>query len=230
MRNIQSLIFIILGTVSLLVALSIVLYNVNEDFSGNEFSSNLVAQIKSEIPTLSYVDNTPNDIDVIETPSLEDEIRTKYEDTPFTEIDEFEVTTVEQPLLYIDGNYYLGIITIPLLDLELPIFNDVTTKNLKKAPCVYDGNILNGNLILAGHNYRSHFGRIKELNTGDEIYITDANGKVYQYEVVQSEILNEYDVQGMKSNSENWDLTLFTCTLSGRSRVTVRAIFKNVQN
>ena len=43
---------------------------------------------------------------------------------------------------------------------------------------------------------------------------------VYTYQVVGLETLNPTDVEGMESG--DWDLTLFTCTVGGQSRVTVR--------
>lgn len=218
MKNIQSSIFIILGTVLLLVALSIVLHNINEDINGNETSNNTVIQIKAQIDTTSLADDTLTDS--INQPSLEDEIKNQYEEIT---TDTIENVSVEPPVLYVDGDYYLGIITVPSLNLELPISNSLTSKNLKKSPCLYDGTLQENNIIIAGHNYRSHFGKLQNLSTGDEIYITDVNGVIYSYEVAQSEIVNGYDIQTMKSGTDYWDLTLFTCTLSGQSRVTIRA-------
>ena len=66
---------------------------------------------------------------------------------------------------------------------------------------------------------------IQELNSGDSIIITDTNGVLHNYEVVQSEIIDGYNIESMNFGSDDeWDLTLFTCTLSGQSRVTVRAV------
>lgn len=217
-------IWIIFGTMLLLVALFIILYNFHEDFNGSETSNSVVEQIKSQLPPIQYEVQSPNDdFTTMDTPSMEDEIIGQYQEGTITENQ--EVTPVEEtPSLYVDGDYYLGIITIPSLNLELPILRNLTSKNLKKAPCQYMGSISTGDLIVAGHNYRSHFGRLQELNSGDTIFLTDMNGIVHTYEVVQSEIVNGKDIQAMQSGADFWDLTLFTCTLSGQSRVTIRAI------
>ena len=38
--------------------------------------------------------------------------------------------------------------------------------------------------------------------------------------MVERETLNPTDIEGMESG--NWDFTLFTCTVGGQSRVTIR--------
>ena len=49
---------------------------------------------------------------------------------------------------------------------------------------------------------------------------TDVDGNVYNYEVAELETLQPAAVDEMKSGE--WDLTLFTCTIGGQTRVTVR--------
>ena len=96
---------------------------------------------------------------------------------------------------------------------------------MKLGRCRYRGDPREIYLILAAHNYNSHFGRIKELNSGDEIVFTACDGSVYRYTVDFTEYVDGGDVEKMLSgSSDDWDITLFTCTLSGQSRVTVRGI------
>lgn len=91
---------------------------------------------------------------------------------------------------------------------------------LKKSPCRYRGSVYKDDLVIAAHNYRTHFGRIKDLSEGDEVIFTDIDGNIFYYEVALLEILAPNAVVEMESSE--WDLTLFTCTLGGASRVTVR--------
>ena len=93
---------------------------------------------------------------------------------------------------------------------------------LRKAPCRYSGSVYTGNLILAGHNYASHFGNLKKLWEKDTVLFTDMDGHVFCYEVAEQEILKPSDTEAMEEG--DWDLTLFTCTPGGRSRVTVRCV------
>ena len=69
------------------------------------------------------------------------------------------------------------------------------------------------------HNYASHFGGLSELSEGDNVFFTDMDGIVTMYEVVAQDILDPYAVEEMTSGE--FDLTLFTCTYGGQSRVTV---------
>ena len=95
---------------------------------------------------------------------------------------------------------------------------------LKRAPCRYSGTAQDNDLIIAAHNYSAHFGRIGDLETGDSIIFTDTSGQVYNYTVAFAEVIAGTDVDQMFSGqATDWDLTLFTCTLSGQSRVTIRA-------
>ena len=69
------------------------------------------------------------------------------------------------------------------------------------------------------HNYATHFGKISQLSEGDQVIFTDMDGVMTIYQVVAQDILAPNDVQEIISG--DFDLTLFTCTYGGKSRVTV---------
>lgn len=127
---------------------------------------------------------------------------------------------MEMPVQWIDGEAYIGVLTIPALDLTLPVISQWSYPGLKKAPCRYQGSAYNDTLIIAGHNYRTHFYGLKNLNNGDEILFTDYDGNHFLYRVTAVEVLAATAIEEMQSG--DWDLTLFTCTYGGQSRVTVR--------
>lgn len=209
MKRIKSgILWMILGTMLLLAALFLVLYNLNEDKQGRRASDTVLAELKEKLPAPSAEP---------ELPSFTEDLFAPYDDEP--------EPIPEETLIEVDGMYYLGYISIPSLGIELPVLSEWSYPNLKIAPCRYKGTVYTGDLILAAHNYRSHFGRIQELNSGDVILFTDGDGVVHRYSVLQSEMLGGRDIEAMEFGSAaGWDLTLFTCTIGGQSRVTVRAV------
>ena len=129
---------------------------------------------------------------------------------------------MEMPVEEIEGNGYIGLLEIPALGLSLPVMSQWSYPNLKLAPCRYSGSAYTGNFTIAGHNYSTHFGPTGGLNAGDSITFTDMQGNRFAYEVQVVETLEATAVEDMVS--EEWDLTLFTCDLSGESRITVRCL------
>ena len=126
----------------------------------------------------------------------------------------------DMPVVDVDGRSFIGTVGVPSLNLLLPIQSEWSNDNAKVSVCRYLGSAYENNLIIAGHNYVEHFGNLKELSTGDEVVVTDMNGKSFYYQVVNIETLGAYDVDEMEAGE--WDLTLFTCTIGGQNRVTVR--------
>ena len=128
----------------------------------------------------------------------------------------------EMPETEIDGESYIGILELPALGLELPVMGEWSYARLRTAPCRYRGSAYQGDLIIAAHNYRGHFGNLKELRQGDIVRFTDVEGNVLSYTVAETELLDGSDVEAMEAG--DWDLTLFTCTVGGKTRVTVRCL------
>ena len=134
----------------------------------------------------------------------------------------------EQPLLNdtkmatveVDGYDCIGILSVPVLDLELPVLTDWSYAKLKKAPCHYYGTYYEKDFVIAAHNYKSHFGRLSELQAGDIVVFTDINNIEHYYEVVLLETLPKNATKEMITSG--FDLSLYTCTPGGSNRVTVR--------
>lgn len=124
------------------------------------------------------------------------------------------------PTVSFDGNDYIGRVDVPSLGLSLPVISEWSYPRLKIAPCRYTGSAYLDNLIIAAHNYSSHFGNLNRLNNGDTVTFTDVDGNQFTYAVSRIEDLPGTAIEEMQAGE--WDLTLFTCTLGGRSRVTVR--------
>lgn len=131
-----------------------------------------------------------------------------------------DASILEMTEAEIDGYAYIGYLSIPQLNLDLPVMADWDYQRLRIAPCRYTGTVRGGDLVIMAHNYSSHFGSLSKLAEGDTITFTDMEGIMTIYEVVALDILSPYSVEEMTSGE--FDLALFTCTYGGKSRVTLR--------
>ena len=59
---------------------------------------------------------------------------------------------------------YIGVLQIPSLDLTLPVISDWSYPALQIAPCRYEGSAYDGGMVIAGHNFDSHFGNYLSWN------------------------------------------------------------------
>ncbi len=123
-------------------------------------------------------------------------------------------------VIMVEGDAFCGKVIIEKLSVELPVYDEWNYTHLKTAPCRYTGGLDTNDIIIAAHNYKSHFGALDSLNIGDEVQFIDASGKMHLYEVRELTTLDGTAVSDMHSGG--WDFTLFTCTKSGKQRVTVR--------
>ena len=127
------------------------------------------------------------------------------------------------PTVDADGHTYVGFLEIPAIRRILPVMDAWSYPNLKIAPCRFVGTVYAHDMIVCAHNYDRHFGLIKTLEEGDKVFFTDVYGDRFSYEVSEVTILQPTDVDEMK-DPDDWDLTLFTCTIGGATRVTVRCV------
>jgi sortase A len=196
------------GVLLILAAGVLVFHNLREDRQAEQQSAEILQQL-----TLTVLDTSaPTDT---ETP---EETEMLPETTPvplYVSNPEMEMPTID-----IDGNAYIGWLEIPSLSLTLPVMSQWSYPNLKISPCRYSGSAYLDNLVIAAHNYKSHFGNIKTLSPGDEVRFTDADGNVFRYQVAEVEQLSPLAVKDMAES--DYPLTLFTCTIGGKYRVAVR--------
>lgn len=202
---------ITIGLLLIAAALFLVSYNLYDELRAEQSARQAVTQLDAYLPAEAALE-APSDSAGDQEPLVSDE-RTVIPDYVLS-------PNMEMPVETINGIDFIGVLRIPALELELPIISEWNYPNLKSAPCRYSGSAYLNNLILCGHNYASHFGSLKTLSEGDIATFTDIDGNVFIYKMVERETLNPTDIEGMESG--NWDLTLFTCTVGGQSRVTIR--------
>ena len=210
-RKQEGLLLITIGLLLIAAALFLVSYNLYDELRAEQSARQAVTQLDAYLPA-EAAPEAPSDSTGDQEPLVSDE-RTVIPDYVLS-------PNMEMPVETINGIDFIGVLRIPALELELPIISEWNYPNLKTAPCRYSGSAYLNNLIICGHNYTSHFGTLKNLWEGDIATFTDMDGNVFTYKMVERETLNPTDIEGMESG--NWDLTLFTCTVGGQSRVTIR--------
>lgn len=191
MRNKLGTICMLLGTVLILAALSLFLWNRREAEQAGEAAADILPQVVEQIAETAA-----------EAPAPPDPL-----DPTMTEVE-------------IDGYLYIGYLSIPALGLELPVMSEWDYNRLNIAPCRYSGSTKTDDLVIAAHNFAQHFGGLSGLTGGEQVIFVDMDNVVSTYTVAAVEILAPTAVEEM-TNGE-YDLSLYTCTYGGRSRVTVR--------
>lgn len=125
----------------------------------------------------------------------------------------------EMPTVTVGYNDYIGYLHIPSQELELPVMSDWSYDKLNVAPCRQFGSYYTDDLVIAAHNFYSHFGKLKNLNPGDAVTFTDVTGADHNYTVASVQTLPPDAVDAVQYSGHA--LTLYTCTPGGATRVTV---------
>lgn len=195
----------VVGAVALVAALSLCGYNICSDAAAAETADTVYSALSAEINS-GEADIKADATDGAET----EEVIPNYVLDPSRPMPETEI----------DGVSYIGTLEIPSIDARLPVAGSFTYDTLKSVPCRYAGSAYLGDMIVCAHNYTSQFANISRLGIGDAVIFTDTDGNSFSYVVSETEVISGEDVEEMAAG--DWDLTLFTCTLGGQSRITVR--------
>ena len=201
-RRVTGILFVILGLGLLIASGSLLIYNQQEAEQADEAAEAAMESLSEAIEERIHT-REPEESSMYQDP-LEPEVYGPMD-------------TVE-----IDGILYIGYLSIPALDLDLPVMSEWSYEGLNIAPGRFYGDPRTHDFVIAAHNYTRHFGSLNRLSPGDTILFTDVNDHIYTYKVEDLEILPPDAVKEMTSGS--YDLSLFTCTYDGRTRLTVRCM------
>ena len=202
MRQLFGRICIFLGIVLLVAALALLCYNTWESQQAMEASDTILTTIQQTR------DETPMESsDASETPSG-DPLLIPF-DSPVK-----EMTVVE-----VNGYDYIGTLSIPILGLELPVMSELDYPRLRISPCRQNGSVYTDDLVIAAHNYNSHFGKLSQLRPDDLLTFTDMEGVAHLYHIEAIDVLEPTAVDAVLSSP--FDLVLYTCTYGGEKRVAV---------
>ncbi len=192
----------VLGALLILASLGLLAYNKWDAARADKAAQTALGELENTLTkTIEEAD------EVVLQPELDP-------DQPMTEVE-------------LDGWNYIGYLSIPSIGLNLPVMSEWSYAGLKIAPGRYSGSTYADNMVVCAHNYAKHFSPIKWLAEGAEVYFTDMDGMRWSYEVSAVETIQPTQIEKMTEkteDSENWDLTLFTCTTGGSARCAVRCV------
>lgn len=115
---------------------------------------------------------------------------------------------------------------IPFIHMKQHILNETTDENLNIAltqikPDQQPGV---GNFTIAGHRgYRDgrHFSNLAKVPIGEKVYL-HADDRTFIYKITSSEVIEPTFVEVLNDMDEKNEITLITCTVSGKERVAVK--------
>ena len=184
---------------------------------------------------LSRLEDGPDkDIPTVIVPSTEPE-----ESRPYPEL--WDSVTAYNQQIYIDGQSTLseagayqatlfsltdyglpdetfGVISIPKLKLEMPLYLGATDENMAKGAAVLSGTSVpiggsNTNAVIAGHRGwggAAYFRYITDLAVGDEVVITNLWERL-RYRVVGTKIIEPHEIENILIQPGRDMVTLLTC-------------------
>lgn len=136
-KNVLGRVLTVLGAVLILAALSLVLYNYRHEHESKKTMDNVLVRLDNEIPDEPQKEEA-SPFDVFDADD-------GYSDDSTAEVSD------EDESLSLDGDEYIGIISLPALDREYPILKYWSYPNMNIAPCRYDGIRAGRDLIICGH-------------------------------------------------------------------------------
>ena len=155
------------------------------------------------------------------------DVRHVVEDSNESEITEETPVAVEYTAE--NGEKYSvdSVLVIPSLEIEYPVLSTWSDELLKISVNKLWGHGPNevGNYVIIGHNYKSGkmFGKLKSINIGDIIELTDLTGRTVKYVVSQKYNIDPGDTSctSQLTNGRR-QITLITCSYSGSKRLVVQ--------
>lgn len=128
----------------------------------------------------------------------------------------------------------IGIVSVPEVNMQLPIMYGVSNKVLSIGAGTMKENMPMGkrNYVLAGHNVRNQvslFSPLTVAKVGMKAYVTDYE-KVYEYKIDKRYIVQPTQVDVINDHKGKNELTLITCIEKGTKRLITHANLVSVYN
>ena len=182
-----------------------------------------VAEIREEAESGETDEETEEPQEVIPYAQLYDDIQTYNRELYLFKQNKLDCKSAYEQSQFVLTDYGLpdetfGIIMIPKMDLEMPLFLGASEANMAAGAAVLSQTSIplggvNSNAVIAGHRGYSgypYFKEIELLEPGDEVIITNIWGTL-TYVVTEIKIINPNDVNAILIQRGKDMITLLTC-------------------
>ena len=208
-------IILVIVIVAIVILLGFLAYDYINKFSSTKQASDFVEDYQGNITT-SEESNTDS--------SQENIVLDSTNEVPITDSSTSGSTGKKK----YKGYTVVGTMKIPAINLEYPIFEEITTKALETGLIALypNGDNINqvGNTVIIGHNYRNgmFFSNLKKLSNGAKIYIKDFRGTTFTYEVYNKFEAAATDTSFYtRDTNGHAEITLSTCTDASNDQRTI---------
>ena len=208
-------IILVIVIVAIVILLGFLAYDYINKFSSTKQASDFVEDYQGNITT-SEEDNTNNSQENVALDSTNEVSITDSSTSGSTGKKKYKGYTV------------VGTMKIPAINLEYPIFEEITTKALETGLIALypNGDNINqvGNTVIIGHNYRNgmFFSNLKKLSNGAKIYVKDYRGTTLTYEVYNKFEASSTDTSFYTRDTNGVaEITLSTCTDASNDQRTI---------
>lgn len=157
-----------------------------------------------------------------------EEIRVNIEtdaEFDYTAIKDVDIVSAIFGSINFDSKSVIGQISIPDLDIDLPILKGVTNANLAAGAATLrpDQEMGIGNYPLSGHLMKNKdllFGRLMDIELGSRVYITDKN-TIYEYKIYDTTVVPDTAMEMLddikSEEKEEPIISLMTCYYSSKT-------------
>ena len=182
-----------------------------------------IAEIREEAESGETDEKTEEPQEVIPYAQLHDDIQTYNRELYLFKQNKLDCKSAYEQSQFTLTDYGLpdetfGVISIPKMDLEMPLFLGASEANMAAGAAVLSQTSIplggvNSNAVIAGHRGYSgypYFKEIELLEPGDEVIITNIWGTL-TYVVTEIKIINPNDVNAILIQRGKDMITLLTC-------------------
>ncbi len=211
MKKKSSLITTIIFTIMLFVGLSVMLYPIVSNWWNSRVQSRAIANYEAAISNMDT-----SEIEAMLAQANEYNEKIARLDSPFTNYDQIPGY---DDILDVSGTGIMGYISIPVIQVEIPVYHGTSEAVLNIASGHLEGSSLpvggiNTHSVISAH--RGHptaklFTDLDKLVVGD-IFTINVLGAVYTYEIEEINIVLPHEMEKLSVVPGEDFVTLMTCT------------------